>query len=151
MKKFLLYVLAGVAGWLIYTFILGYSEQSYSNSQEYINENVEQPTETIDRELQNVLYRIAGTYEFVEHLGVYGFKTIYTVTVNRDGTGKVVYEDGSVENFYGAYLNDESTIVFKSNYGGTVYKLVGRGIEDEACRKYVSEVGTPKYYMNKIR
>ena len=147
MKNFLLYVLAGIAGWLFFTYVFNYAEQTYYNN----SENVEQPTETIDRELQNVLYRIAGTYEFVEHLGIYGFKTIYTVTVNRDGTGKVVYEDGSVENFYGAYLTDESTIVFKGNYGGTVFKLVGRGIEDEACRKYVSEIGTPKYYMNKIR
>lgn len=151
MKKFLLYILAGVTGWLICTFLFSYSEQLYYNSQEYINKSGEQQTETINRELQNVLNRIAGTYEFVEHRGIYGFKTIYTITVNRNGTGKIVYEDGAVERIYGVYLNDASTIVFNGDYGGTRFKLVGRGIEDEACRKYVSEVGTPKYYMNKIR
>lgn len=147
MRKFLLGVLVGVAGCLICTFALNYSKQSYSYGQE----QTEPLTQTIDRELQNVLNRIAGTYEFVEHRGIYGFRTIYIVIVNRDGTGKMVNKDGTIEKFYGAYLTDESTIVFKGDYGGTRFKIVGRGIEDEACLKYVSEIGTPKYYMNKIR
>ena len=92
----------------------------------------------------------------LERIKSLGYYTIASVNCKKLHeklriTEASVAEDGSVENFYGAYLTDESTIVFKGNYGGTVFKLVGRGIEDEACRKYVSEIGTPKYYMNKIR
>lgn len=150
MKKLLLWVLAGFAGWFIYSLIAMNVDQQYYDEQEYSDEYIEEYSEPIDSELQYVLRNIAGTYELVEHLGIYGFKTVYTVTINQDGTGRTVYNDGSVEYFNSARLSGSDKIVFNGDYGGTVFLLSGPGIEDESAKQYISEIGTPKYYMRKL-
>ncbi len=105
-------------------------------------------SEPVDNKLQQTLNRIAGTYELVENLGIYGYKTIYTVTINRDGTGRIVYNGGDVENFSSAHLSGSNKIVFNGNYGGTTFLLSGSGIDDESTRKYI-ENGIPKYIMRR--
>ena len=47
-------------------------DASNSTYTEYSNE------QSSDDALSKVLKRIAGTYELVEDMGIYGFKTIYT-------------------------------------------------------------------------
>ena len=101
-------------------------------------------SEPVDNKLQQTLNRIAGTYELVENLGIYGYKTIYTVTINRDGTGRIVYNGGDVENFSSAHLSGSNKIVFNGNYGGTTFLLSGSGIDDESTRKYIENVNAIK-------
>lgn len=115
--------------------------RSYNYDDEY--------TESADSKLKSVLRDIAGTYELVENKGIYGFTTVYVVSINRDGTGRMVNSDGSVETFSSASLSGSNKIVFSGNYGGTVFLLSGEGIEDESAKRYVTEAGTPKYIMRK--
>ena len=105
--------------------------------------------ESADSKLKSVLRDIAGTYELVENKGIYGFTTVYVVSINQDGTGRMVNSDGSVETFSSARLSGSNKIVFSGNYGGTVFLLSGVGIEDESAKRYVTEAGTPKYIMRK--
>lgn len=150
MKKILLGILAGFAGWLIYSVIaLNVNKQHYEE-QEYTEEYVVEYSKPADNELEQILKNIAGTYELVEQTGSYGYENIYTIVVYKEGYGKITYADGSGEYFYSAQLKDSNTIVFNGDYGGTVFLLAGPGIEDEACRKYFNEIGTPKYYMRKL-
>lgn len=107
--------------------------------------------ESADNELQQVLNRIAGTYELTENLGIYGFKTVYKVTINSNGSGKIVFDTGNVENFYSARLSGSNEITFNGDYGGTTFTYSSYGIEDESAKKYLTEIGTPKYVMTKIR
>lgn len=121
-------------------------EQDYYYNREYIQEQ----SSNEDKELQRVLNRIAGTYELVEDMGIYGFKTIYTVSINRDGTGYTKFAaDGSVEYFYGAYLSGPNRIVFEGDYGGTPFKVVENTIEDETASRERTEIGTLRYHMRK--
>lgn len=117
--------------------------------QTYNNSYTEQYTDSADSKLKSVLRDIAGTYELVENKGIYGFTTVYVVSINQDGTGRMVNSDGSVETFSSARLSGSNKIVFSGNYGGTVFLLSGEGIEDESAKRYVTEAGTPKYIMRK--
>ena len=121
------------------------SAYTYSNS----SANTSGHADSADRELQSVLNKIAGTYELTENLGIYGFRTVYTVKINRDGTGMFVSDNGHIENYFGARLSGSNKIVFSGNYGGSVYLLSGPGIEDESANKERTEIGTPKYIMRK--
>ena len=131
----------------------------YNNSDEFDfsyyepnNEYYETSTNNVgDKELTRVLNRIAGTYELVENAGIYGLITVYTVVINKDGTGRTVFKDGSIENFYGAYLDGSNRIVFSGDYGGTPFKLSGVGIDDESALNDMTPYGTPKYVMRKIK
>lgn len=122
-----------------------------SNTSYQSNTYANAPQDSADRELQSVLNKIAGTYELTENLGIYGFRTVYAVKINRDGTGMMAYDTGDIENFFSARLSGSNKIVFNGNYGGTVFLLSGPGIEDESAKKELTEIGTPKYVMTKIR
>ena len=122
-----------------------------SNTSYQSNTYANAPQDSADRELQSVLNKIAGTYELTENLGIYGIRTVYTVKINRDGTGMFVSDNGHIENYFSARLSGSNRIVFNGNYGGSVYLLSGPGIEDESAKKELTEIGTPKYVMTKIR
>ena len=62
-----------------------------------------------------------------------------------------VSDNGHIENYFSARLSGSNRIVFNGNYGGSVYLLSGPGIEDESAKKELTEIGTPKYVMTKIR
>ena len=124
---------------------------TYANTYSNSSANTSMYTDSADRELQSVLNKIAGTYELTENLGIYGFRTVYTVKINRDGTGMFVSDNGHIENYFSARLSGSNKIVFNGNYGGSVYLLSGPGIEDESAKKELTEIGTPKYVMTKIR
>jgi hypothetical protein len=125
------------------------STNRQNNSKTYTTVNTSDYANSADSKLQYVLGDIAGTYELVENKGIYGFSIVYTVTINSDGTGRMVYSDGSIETFSSASLSGSNKIVFSGNYGGTVFLLSGEGIEDESAKRYVTEAGTPKYIMRK--
>lgn len=127
------------------------STNQHNNSETYTSANTSRYADSADRELQSVLNKIAGTYELTENLGIYGFRTVYTVKINRDGTGMFVSDNGHIENYFSARLSGSNKIVFNGNYGGSVYLLSGPGIEDESAKKELTEIGTPKYVMTKIR
>lgn len=121
-------------------------DASNSTYTEYSNE------QSSDDALSKVLKRIAGTYELVEDMGIYGLKTIYTVTINKDGTGYVKFaSDGSVEHFYGASLSGPKKIVFQGDYGGTPFGIIGDSIVDESASKEHTEIGTMRYHMRRKR
>lgn len=144
---YLCVAIVGAVGWLLVNYDDGVS-QDY-NYEDFYSEQSSQ-TEGVDRELQRVLNKIAGTYEMCEPRGIEGIHVVYTVKINSDGTGVIVYDTGDREYFTGAYLKDNSTIVFTSDYGGTLFTITGNGIEDPACRKYYNEVGALRYYMRKL-
>ena len=141
--------IAGVIIWIFVNNNSGGTNQDY----QYENSYSSQPTEakSVDMELQRVLKRIAGTYEMYEPRGMEGIHIIYTVKINTDGTGVVAYNTGEREYFTGAYLQDNKTIVFTNDYGGTPFTIFGNEIEDPACRKYYNEVGAYRYYMRKVQ
>lgn len=122
-----------------------------ANTSRNTSVNTSYYADSTENELQSVLRKIAGTYELTENLGIYGIKTVYTVTINSNGSGKIVFDNGEMENFYSAHLSGSNKITFNGDYGGTTFTYDRYGIEDESVKKYLTEIGTPKYVMTKIR